>query len=97
MAQMNVTPQMMTSIGGEIGKKLEEWEAATKKIYDLNTEMNAMWEGAANDAFNQAFAEDQKKFTTLANMMTEYQNAVVTVANSYLAGEENAKTLASRM
>lgn len=96
MAQMTVTPQMMATIAGDIGKKLEEWNAATTKIYDLNNEMDAMWDGAANDAFNLAFSEDRKKFDNLARMMQEYQNAIITAANAYLDGEQQAKNIVSR-
>lgn len=96
MARMEITPDMMMAVANEIKKKLEEWDLAVKKIYELHAQMDSMWDGAANQAFNAMFMEDKTKFNNLAAMMQEYQNVIVKAANDYILGEEAAKNIVSR-
>lgn len=96
MATMEITPSMMISIANDIKGKLEEWNACVQQIYTLHTELDAMWEGAANDAFNALFAEDKQKFTKLYQMMNEYQAAIITMANDYKRADEEAKQTVSK-
>ena len=96
MATIEVTPGMMISIAGEIKQKMEEWDTCVTRIYQYCQELDAMWEGDANKAFNTVMEEDRQKFTNLSSMMMEYQNAVIDMANAYIKQEEEAKLIASR-
>jgi len=96
MANMEITPSMMNQVASEIGTKIEEWNAAVKQVYQLQTELNNMWEGAAKEEFNRMLAEDLPKYQSLAKMMTEYQQALVVMANNYIQGDNEAKTIMSR-
>lgn len=96
MATMEITPSMMISIANDIKGKMEEWNACVQQIYTLHAEMDAMWEGAANDAFNAMFAEDKQKFTKLYQMMNEYQSAIITIANEYKSADQTAKETVSK-
>ena len=96
MSRMEITPSMMISIANDIKGKMEEWDGCVTQIYQLHTEMNAMWDGAANDAFNTLFEEDRQKFLKLSAMMVEYQNALITIANDYTTMENEAKAIVSK-
>lgn len=87
----DVTPSMMVSIAEEIKKKMEEWDASVKQIYQLQAELDAMWEGEAVEAFNKLFAEDQVKFQRLSAMMEEYQSTIITIANDFINTEKIVK------
>ena len=69
MGKMTVTPQTMNTIANDIENKINDWTDAVQKIYKLKDEMEAMWDGTANDAFNNMFAEDAPKFNNLAKLM----------------------------
>lgn len=96
MARMEVTPSMMLTIADEIKGKMEDWDSHVTKIYQLYTEMAAMWEGKAIDAFKVLFEEDRQKFGRLSAMMAEYQNAIIDMAKTYDNGEDEAKAILSR-
>ena len=89
MGKMTVTPQTMNTIANDIENKINDWTDAVQKIYKLKDEMDAMWDGTANDTFNNMFAEDAPKFNNLAKLMQEYSTAIKTAANKYIQGEEN--------
>lgn len=84
MAQMEITPSEMMNIANQLKGKLQEWESHVDKIYTLHGELDAMWEGSANDAFNKAFAEDKQKFTRLKTMMEEYRTTIEQLATHYI-------------
>lgn len=96
MAQIIVTPEQMNILAGNIEEKIQEWQEAVQKIYQLHGEMDAMWDGTANDSFNAIFIEDKTKFENLAAMMQEYATAIRTAASNYIAGEEEVKGIVTR-
>lgn len=96
MAQMIVTPEQMNTIATNIEGKIQEWQSAVQKIYQLHAEMDAMWDGTANDSFNMLFKEDEVKFNNLAALMEEYTAAIKTAANNYIAGEEEVRGIVTR-
>ena len=78
-------------------------ESKAKKCYgvskaddNLQQEMDAMWDGTANDSFNQNFQGDLQKFNALTNLMQEYVVAIKTAANNYISGEEEVKSIVTR-
>ena len=96
MGKMTVTPQTMNTIANDIENKINDWTDAVQKIYKLKDEMVAMWDGSANDAFNNMFAEVAPKFNNLAKLMQEYSTAIKTAANKYIQGEEEVKGIVSK-
>ena len=96
MAQMTVTPETMGTIAGDIEGKIGEWNDAVQKIYKLKEEMDAMWDGSANDTFNNLFADDAPKFNNLSTLMQDYATAIRTAANKYIQSEEEVKSIVSK-
>lgn len=96
MGKMTVTPQTMNTIANDIENKINDWTDAVQKIYKLKDEMDAMWDGTANDTFNNMFAEDAPKFNNLAKLMQEYSTAIKNAANKYIQGEEEVKGIVSK-
>lgn len=96
MAVIKVTPEMMMNTSKEIDSKIQEWGQAVQKIYTLSAEMDAMWDGLGNDAFNVVFNEDRPKFDNLTNMMVEYSDAIKQAAQTYMSGEEEVKGIVTR-
>ncbi len=96
MGKMTVTPQTMNTIANDIENKINDWTDAVQKICKLKDEMDAMWDGTANDTFNNMFAEDAPKFNNLAKLMQEYSTAIKTAANKYIQGEEEVKGIVSK-
>lgn len=63
--QLNVAPDTMQKLATLVENKIDEWNNAVQAIYQLQSEMDSMWDGDANNAFNQIFEEDKTKFSRL--------------------------------
>ena len=95
MATMDITSSQMRLIASEIKKQMETWDAAVEKIYSLNAELDATWEGEGKAEFNRMLAEDKTKYQNLSAMMQEYQNAILHIASKYDEGDLEAKSILS--
>lgn len=96
MAMSKVNPSMMVAVAQDLDSKNEEWAMAVKRIYQLQAEMDGMWDGNANDNFNRIFNEEMKLYQGLYQMMGEYSGAIKTAAQSYVQGEEEVRNIMSR-
>lgn len=96
MAQTLVTPETMISLANGVEEKIGDWNQAVTKIYQLASEMDAMWDGTANDAFNTRFNNDKQKFEQLSTIMSEYAAAIKTAAQNYMTTEEEVTTIVQR-
>ena len=94
--KMITKPAEMNRITQEIEAKIEEWQSSVAKLYTLYQEMDAMWDGTANQAFNELFSEDLQKFNRLTSFMQEYASAIRIAANNYIAGEEEVHSIVTR-
>ncbi len=96
MAQTLVTPETMVTLANGVEEKIADWNQAVTKIYQLKQEMDAMWDGTANDAFNARFEEDRTKFEQLSSIMAEYATAIKTAAQNYMTTEEEVTAIVQR-
>lgn len=92
MAKIEITPEMMNSIAKDLGQKIEEWNAAVKTIYTLHAELDAQFEGEANNRLNARMAEDQPKYNALSELMTAYTNEIIKASADYVAADQEAAT-----
>ena len=95
MATMNINSSQMRAIASDIKEQMEAWEASVKRIYDLNNELDATWEGAGKAEFNQIMEEDRAKYNSLSLMMQEYQNLILEIAANYDESDAAAKSILS--
>lgn len=59
---INVKPEEMNTVASNIENKISEWQAAVQKLYTLQQEMDAMWDGTARQLqpkFSGRFTEVQ--------------------------------------
>ena len=70
-------------------EKIERLEHdLVQQLWSLQwTELDAMWDGDANDTFNAMIEEDKPKFTRLEEMMNLYKDAITKAAGKYEEAE----------
>lgn len=93
---IRVTPEEMTQASNKVTQNIEQWNAGVDSIYKLTEELDAMWDGLANDAFNQRIGEDRPQYARLGAMMEEYSRAINIAASNYLQGEQQVSELVRR-
>lgn len=96
MAQFEIRPMEMEQTAREIDAKINEWQNSVNRLYQYASELDAMWEGDANEAFNKTFSADRPKYNNLTNLMSEYKNAILKAVQEYREAEAmNSKTLSN--
>lgn len=91
MERMVINTAAMRNAANEFGTEISNWHGLVEQIWAAMSELDAMWDGDANTAFNALIAEDKPKFTQLEHMMEEYKNAITTAAGKYEAAEGEVK------
>lgn len=87
MAEIKVTTEGMRSAANDFTTKMGEWEGLVNQIWSLLGELDAMWDGDANEAFNALVTDDKPKFERLYAMMETYRDAITAAAQKYEDGE----------
>ena len=85
----------MRSTATVFQEKINDWNSLVQQLWSLMEELDAMWDGDANEAFNALVTEDKPKFERLAQMMETYKTAIDTAASKYDSGEAEVKNIVS--
>lgn len=96
MAKIELSTESMRNAANEFANKIDEWNGMKEEIWALLADLDAMWDGDANDAFNALIAEDEPKFAKLLEMMTTYKDAINSAAQKYEETENDVKTIVTR-
>ena len=92
MAKMVVDTEAMRRTAGEFEQEIGYWHdlvdhSLVQQLWSLMEELDAMWDGDANDTFNAMIEEDKPKFTRLEEMMNLYKDAITKAAGKYEEAE----------
>lgn len=96
MATMEIRPEEMISLASDIKGKIEEWDANVNQIYQAETELMATCEGETATAFKTRFEKDHQEFNKLSQVMMEYQQAIIDLANKYKGFDVLGKEIAQQ-
>ena len=96
MARIEVQTQNMRGAANEFQGKSAEWQNYVNQIWQHLQELDAMWDGDANVAFDALVEEDKPKFDRLQRMMEDYKAAITAAAERYDEAEEEVKNIVSR-
>lgn len=88
MAVINrVDPEIMKSQADVLDNLIGEWNNEVLGISRLKSELDAMWDGLANDTFNNRWENDLNKFNQLLSVLVSYRQAITEAAAKYEAYE----------
>ena len=93
--EIRVNTDNMRSTATVFQEKINDWNSLVQQLWSLMEELDAMWDGDANEAFNALVTEDRPKFERLAQMMETYKTAIDTAASKYDSGEAEVKNIVS--
>ena len=93
--EIRVNTDNMRSTATVFQEKINDWNSLVQQLWSLMEELDAMWDGDANEAFNALVTEDKPKFERLAQMMETYNTAIDTAASKYDSGEAEVKNIVS--
>lgn len=93
--EIRVNTDNMRSTATVFQEKINDWNSLVQQLWSLMEELDAMWDGDANEAFNALVTEDKPKFERLAQMMETYKTTIDTAASKYDSGEAEVKNIVS--
>lgn len=93
MAIIEVTPEMMNIIANDLGKKIEEWDIAVKTIYDMQAELDGVFEGAARESLKAMMERDRPSYNALSELLVVYKNEIVKAAADFAAADQQGADL----
>ena len=93
--EIRVNTDNMRSTATVFQEKINDWNSLVQQLWSLMEELDAMWDGDANEAFNALVTEDKPKFERLAQMMETYKTPIDTAASKYDSGEAEVKNIVS--
>ena len=93
--EIRVNTDNMRSTATVFQEKINDWNSLVQQLWSLMEDLDAMWDGDANEAFNALVTEDKPKFERLAQMMETYKTAIDTAASKYDSGEAEVKNIVS--
>ena len=93
--EIRINTENMRTTASVFQEKIKEWNGLANQLWALMGELDEMWDGEANDAFNALVSEDKPKFERLAQMMETYKTAIDTAASKYDSGEAEVKNIVS--
>ena len=93
--EIRVNTDNMRGTATVFQEKINDWNSLVQQLWSLMEELDAMWDGDANEAFNALVTEDKPKFERLAQMMETYKTAIDTAASKYDSGEAEVKNIVS--
>ena len=93
--EIRVNTDNMRSTATVFQEKINDWNSLVQQLWSLMEELDAMWDGDANEAFNALVTEDKPQFERLAQMMETYKTAIDTAASKYDSGEAEVKNIVS--
>lgn len=60
--EIRVNTDNMRSTATVFQEKINDWNSLVQQLWSLMEELDAMWDGDANEAFNALVTEDKPKF-----------------------------------
>ncbi|MCD7800106.1 MAG: WXG100 family type VII secretion target [Ruminococcus sp.] len=97
MATFSYDLDAMSNIANQLTDLVQEWDVSKESLYTIYEELDAMWDGHANDNFNEKFVtEDKQKYQKLSEVMNTYINLVKKAIERYTNAEEEVSNIVNQ-
>lgn len=97
MSRFSVTANELVNAANNLSEDNNQFRARVNDLITCANELASMWQGEANNQFNNAFNTDQERWTEFATLIDQYVEALGTVAQTYATAEEtNVSTASTR-
>lgn len=90
MATTEVMTAKLTEVAKTVNELIQKYNKSVVRVYEIGGELDAMWDGEANQKFNSQFANDREKFNAMANLLARYTETLNQAATIYAKAESDA-------
>lgn len=95
MAEIRVTPQQLKDKASTLETLNKTFRSKVETMVGYESQLASMWEGEAQAAFRKAFNDDRKKWTSFADNIDRYVQALRDDAQRYETAEGAATNIAT--
>ena len=89
MAGTEVLTRQLMDAAAKVEDTLKVYDSSVNKMYLIGGEIDAMWDGNANDKFMATMKNDRAKFNALKEMVTRYIEVLRQNVDTYVKAEDN--------
>ena len=90
MALNRVNTQEMRGVANAVEQLIADYVRQVKALYQAGSELDSMWDGDANDAFNAQLGQDQPRFESMNRVIGQYVQSLRDSADAYDISEADA-------
>lgn len=94
MAKINVTVSELFNAVNLLNERNGSFRGKVVEMAGLESELGAMWQGEANNAFRTAFNNDRQAWDNFAKLVDQYIATLKSIADRYVQTEETNTTQA---
>lgn len=80
----------MEAVATRVEEGISRYNQSISKLYQIGGELDAMWDGEANDKFRIKFESDRERFNALTKMLTTYVEVLRQTVATYVNAESEA-------
>lgn len=95
MSFFRVTSSELRRKAGRISELNSQFRAKAEELGEQEAALSAMWEGQAKDTFHQAFLRDRQQMEVFHQLIGQYVQALLEIAERYERAEERNREIAA--
>ena len=85
MERIQIDTARLGATSGDIRERIAKMRSCVQRLYAEAAELNTMWEGPANQAFQRQFSQDQESMTQICAALENYVQDLHTAKTEYEA------------
>lgn len=90
MAGTEVLTGQMQQVAKNVEDLIGRYNISVNKMYQIGSEIDAMWDGDASNKFMTTLGNDRERFNALTKMLSMYVEVLRQDANIYAKAEADA-------
>lgn len=95
MSYFRVTSSELRRKAGRISELNSQFKAKSEELGEQEAALCSMWEGIAKDTFHQAFLRDRQQMGTFYQLICQYVQVLLEIAERYERAEERNRAIAA--
>ena len=95
MGYIQVTARELRSRAESLKNLNGQFQTKASELTEKETALCNMWEGAARDAFHQAYTKDRQQMDAFHQLINQYVQALLEIAARYEQAEARNRELAA--
>lgn len=93
MATTNVSTGSLQNVARNVSEQVVKYNKSVERIYEIGSELDAMWDGDANKKFMSVIGNDRERFSAMSKLLMQYIDALNQSAKIYSETENSVKEI----